>query len=171
MAFWRNYVHLVWATDERQPYLQPEIEQALYAYILKKAGELDTYIHAINGWVEHMHVVASIPPKHSISWVVKEFKGASAYYVNHTLRPAAYHFAWQRGYGCFSLGESQCPRAVEYVLKQKEHHQQGSTNSWLEKCTDEDDGPQDQRLTPNQPTGYVLRETPVIYRVERELPF
>ena len=171
MAFWRSYAHLVWATHNREPYIQPQIEKALYAYIVKKAGELDTYIHAINGEVDHMHIVASIPPKHSVSWVVKEFKGASSHYVNHTLRPPEYHFGWQRGYGYFTLGESQCPRAVEYVLKQKEHHQQQTTNTWLEKYSEEDDGPLAPGLTPTHIAGYVLREATTIYSVESELPF
>lgn len=171
MAFWRSYAHLVWATHDRQPYIQPEIEKALYAYIVKKAGELDTYIHAINGLLDHTHIVASIPPKHSVSWVVKEFKGASAHYVNYTLRPPEYHFRWQRGYGYFTLGESQCPRAVEYVLKQKEHHQQSTTNSWLEKYAEEDDGPEGYAPTPTQSAGSVLRESGPIYRAESELPF
>ena len=103
--------------------------------------------------------------------MVKEFKGASSHYVNHTLRPSEYHFAWQRGYGYFTLGESQCPRAIEYVLKQKEHHQQQTTNPWLERYTDEDDGPPDPGLTAIRNQGRVLREEPLIYRVEAELPF
>jgi REP element-mobilizing transposase RayT len=171
MPFWRSYAHLVWATYDRQPYLQPELEQAIYAYIVKKASELDTYIHAINGWVEHMHIVASIPPKHSVAWVVKEWKGASAHYVNHTLRPAAFHFGWQRGYGYLTLGEGQCPRAVEYVLKQKEHHQQQTTNTWLEKYAEEDEGPPDPGPPPTLIHRHLLREERVLYSVESPFPF
>lgn len=171
MAFWRSYAHLVWATHNRQPYLQPEIEQAIYAYLVKKAGELDTYVHAINGDVDHTHIVASIPPKHSVAWVVKEWKGASSHYVNHTLRPPAFHFGWQRGYGYLTLGESQCPRAVEYVLQQKEHHQRQTTNTWLERYAEEDEGPAAPGLPPTLIHGHVLREERVLYSVESPFPF
>ena len=31
-------------------------------------------------------------------------------------------FAWQADYGAFSIGESQVPAPVRYIVKQEEHH-------------------------------------------------
>ena len=83
MALWRLYYHLVWATKERQSLITKELEPRLYGYIISKAGELDTIIHAINGIENHVHLVASIPPKISISDFVKKIKGSSSHYLNH----------------------------------------------------------------------------------------
>jgi putative transposase len=72
MALWRLYYHLVWATKERQPLITREIEGELYSYIISKADEIDTIIHAINGIENHVHIVVSIPPKISISGFVQK---------------------------------------------------------------------------------------------------
>jgi hypothetical protein len=69
------------------------------------------------------------------------------------------------------LGEGQCPRAVEYVLKQKEHHQQQTTNTWLEKYAEEDEGPPDPGPPPTLIHRHLLREERVLYSVESPFPF
>lgn len=171
MPFWRSYAHLVWATRNRQPFLQAELEEALHIFVLKKASEWDTYIHAINGWFDHIHIVASIPPKHSVKWVVQGFKGASSYYVNHTLRPPQFHFGWQRGYGYLTLGESQCERAIADVHNQKVHHEQQTAHPWLEKYTEEDEGPPIPDLMIQSTPALRLREEPMTYEVNIDYPF
>jgi REP element-mobilizing transposase RayT len=77
MALWRLYYHLVWATKERQPLITREREGKLYGYIISKADELGTIIHAIDGIENHIHLVASIPPKISISDFVQKIKGST----------------------------------------------------------------------------------------------
>ena len=138
MPFWKHTYHIVWATKNRQPWITPEIEPRLYAYLASKASEIDVFLHAVNGLDEHTHIVGSIPPKHSVSWVIKTLKGSSAYFINMELRPAGLHFAWQRGYGSLTIGERQRGQAIDYVLRQKEHHRNGTTHPWLERCEDDE---------------------------------
>lgn len=121
MALWRLYYHLIWATKERQPLIAPECESQLYGYIIGKADALSSIIHAIGGTENHIHLVASIPPKISISDFVQNIKGSSAHYLNH-LPSSQDMFGWQRGYGVFSLGNKQLEQAVVYVKNQKAHH-------------------------------------------------
>jgi putative transposase len=71
--------------------------------------------------------------------------------------------AWQRGYGYLSLGEGQCPRAVAYVQNQKEHHWLGTTNSWLERADDEDEGDDEAARQGARPQ--MVREPGGIYDV------
>jgi putative transposase len=140
MPFWRTYYHLVWATRDRAPLIQPEIEPHLFAYLIRKASEMDIYVYAINGWLDHIHLIVSIPPHHSVAEVVKSLKGSSS----HDLKLASVlssDFAWQRGYGVLTLGERQRKDAEAYVLNQKAHHQQTTTNAWLEHTTAADEGP------------------------------
>jgi putative transposase len=141
MALWRLYYHLVWATKERQPLITSEREGKLYSYIISKADELGTIIHAIDGIENHIHVVASIPPKISISDFVQKIKGSSTHYINH-LSSGEDMFGWQRGYGVFSLGRKQLEQAVIYVKNQKEHHLNSTTIASLEEHNQDDDSPQ-----------------------------
>lgn len=75
MSFWRTYYHIVWTTKNREPMITPEVEPRLFAYIVGKAAELGVYVYAINGWVDHVHLVVAIPPKRSVADVVKMLKG------------------------------------------------------------------------------------------------
>lgn len=146
MPFWRTYYHLVWATKDREPYISLEVEARLFAYIVRKAAELGVYVYAIDGWLDHVHLIISIPPHVSVSQVVKRLKGASSHHLNHT-SDLETHFAWQRGYGLLSLGERQRKSAEAYVHNQKSHHSQKTTTTWLEYCTEIDEGPPDTGLT------------------------
>jgi len=173
VTFWRSYAHLVWATKHREPLIRPEFEERLYADLISTAANLGCYVHAVNGISDHVHLVISIPPKHSVAWIVKNLKGNSSHFVNHVLAPGPTPFAWQRGYGYLSLGESQCERAVAYVENQKQHHQTATTNRWLERM---DDDEHDDGGAPTPPGGpsRTLREPPIAYHVGDEgdeLPF
>ena len=171
MAFWRIYGHLVWATKNRLPFINDNIEPRLYAQLVNKANEMSCVVHAINGMADHIHVVLSIPPKHSVSDVVKMLKGSSSHFVNHVLKPPNVYFAWQEGYGYFSLGESQLPIAVSYVQNQKSHHTQQTTNAWLERTSDLDEG--SSATSDGPPNSDAIREPNAIYSAVRSdvLPF
>lgn len=165
MAFWRLYYHLVWATKNRAPLIQSNIEPHLYSYLVHKASELDVFIYQVNGWQDHVHLIAAIPPKISISEVVKTLKGASSHFINDRNFLDEY-FSWQRGYGIFSLGEKQRQSAEEYVLNQKLHHEQNSTNSWLERVDEVDEGPMISKQD-----GRTMYEPSELYLVGDEFPF
>ncbi|OIO90588.1 MAG: hypothetical protein AUK03_12680 [Anaerolineae bacterium CG2_30_64_16] len=169
MSFWRTYYHIVWATKNREALITPEIEPRLYAYIVNKAAELGVYVYALNGWIDHVHIVAASPPKEAIAHVVKTLKGSSSHDLNQqgvldTL------FAWQRGYGVLSLGSRQLADAVAYVRRQKEHHRDNTTIPWLEHDADEDEGPEDTNVMGKRPVPSV-REEEVVYNVLGESPF
>lgn len=166
MSFWRTYYHLVWATKNREHFITADVERQLFAYLVRKASELGIYVYAIGGWYDHVHVVGSIPPRLAVAQAVKHLKGSSSHYINQTISP----FAWQRGYGVLTLGESQRPKAVAYVQNQKKHHEQKTANAWLERYTEFDEGPPDFGiLIDDMPT--LLRETEASYDILGEPPF
>jgi REP element-mobilizing transposase RayT len=169
MPFWRTYYHLVWATHERLPLIQPNVEKRLYAYTVAKSAEIGVYVYAINGWHDHLHLVAAIPPKISISEVVKTLKGSSSHDLNQS---DAFNgnFGWQRGYGVFSLGEKQKSIAEKYVNEQKQHHQSQTINEWLERCNEEDEGPHETGLSMEH-VPPILREQRARYMELGETPF
>ena len=102
MPLWRLYYHLVWATKERQPLINPEKETTLYHYIISKADSLGCIVHAIGGVEDHIHLLVSIPPTLAIADFVRNLKGSSSHYLNQ-LTVSANKFGWQEGYGVFSL--------------------------------------------------------------------
>lgn len=161
MPFWRSYAHLVWTTKERSPWIAPEIEPQLYAQLVDSVAKIGCYVYAVNGMPDHVHVVLSVPPKHSVAYVVKMLKGSSAHFVNHVLCPDEYHFQWQRGYGYLTLGQTQLARAITYVERQKDHHAQQTINRWLEWAAENDEGPENNGSR-ETPAG-VIREVGVAY--------
>jgi REP element-mobilizing transposase RayT len=169
MSFWRLYYHLIWATKDRLPLIEPDIEQRLYGYIIRKAMELETKIYAINGTSDHVHLIAAIPPKLAVAEVVKHFKGASAHDLNQAGRKNG-TFVWQRGYGVLSVGERQKSIAIAYVQAQKQHHAQNTTFAWLERDAVLDEGPDNHGMTQRSILPLV-REEQAEYRVTSETPF
>jgi len=141
MALWRIYYHFVWATKERRDLIGPEMEPDLYGYIIGKGVALGAIMHAIGGTSNHIHVVSSVPPTLAVADFVKGIKGSSAHHINHGLVRYPLTFGWQGGYGVFSLGRKQLDDAVSYVLRQKEHHAQGTVIAALEEQSQDDDGP------------------------------
>ena len=133
MALWRLYYHLVWATRERLPLIASDCEHSLYEYIVGKAGELECVIHAIGGTENHLHLVASIPPKLAVAQFASQIKGSCAHRLTHPPTGPGRPFGWQGGYGVFSLGGKQLGEAVAYVTHQKEHHQQATIIPALEQ--------------------------------------
>jgi REP element-mobilizing transposase RayT len=159
MPFWRLYYHLVWSTKKREPLITPQIEVRLYAYMVNKAEQLGAYTYAINGDLQHTHMVVASPPDLALSKLVQEVKGASSHDINQ--QDIGFKFAWQRGYGALSLGQKQLVQAIAYVNRQKEHHRDQTTHPWLERHSEFDEGPDDHGLGRNRvPT---VREESIPY--------
>jgi putative transposase len=140
MALWRLYYHIVWATKNRYPYITVDKESQLYSYIISKSDSLECIVHSIGGIEDHLHLIASIPPKLSIAEFVKIIKGSSSRFYNMELQNQV-KFSWQDGYGIFSLGAKQLDKAINYVNNQKIHHYNNSVLSYLEKIDHNDDPP------------------------------
>ncbi len=131
MPYWRLYYHITWGTKHRAPLITPQIEVRLHKAIAAKAIKMGAIVHAIGGIEDHVHLVASVPPKLSLSNFIGDVKGNSSHFVNHVLVPDFY-FSWQSEYGVQSFGEKQLLFIVRYAQQQKEHHAQMSMIQQLE---------------------------------------
>ena len=76
---------------------------------------------AIGGVEDHVHVLLSLPSTMAIAKAMQLLKGGSSLWVHETF-PSHRGFAWQEGYGAFSLGVSQVERTKGYIAHQAEHH-------------------------------------------------
>ncbi|MEA3338300.1 MAG: IS200/IS605 family transposase [Chloroflexota bacterium] len=125
------YVHLVWATWDRSPLIQPEMERALYRCIGDVAHSLGCRVLAINGMPDHVHVLLRIPPTLSISKLVQQLKGVSSHFANNQLH-LEYHFKWMGFYGAFSVSRWDVPKIMNYINNQKNHHGMDEIQAELE---------------------------------------
>ena len=115
------YVHLVWATWDRLPLIDQDIEGAIHAAIAAKCRELRCTPLAIGGVADHVHVLVQVAPTVAVSRLVQEMKGSSSHLITHQYAPEG-SFRWQGSYAAFSLGENDVPRVRQYIEQQKRHH-------------------------------------------------
>ena len=115
------YVHMVWATWDRQPFITPELEPRIYALIAEKCRELKCVPIAIGGIEEHVHLLTRFHTTVPIATLVKETKGSSSHLVTHIIQPGSL-FKWQGAYGAFTIRKSEVPTVKSYILNQKQHH-------------------------------------------------
>jgi len=170
MSFWRNYYHLVWETHQRAPLLVPSNESELYTFMIDQATEMEVYIYAISSTEDHLHLVAAIPPEHSVSQVIEELKRTSEEHINDLLPPNQPTLTWHPGYGWMTFGEGQLADAVAYVKSQSLFHTDNQTKAWLERVETPDEGPEDPGLSPKIPA--LLRERQSGYHIDMgEPPF
>lgn len=136
MPYWQLYYHIVTATKERRPSIIEEIEQELYNDILIKARQLEARVYVICGTFDHIHIVASIPPKLAVSTFIGQVKGFSSAQINRK-HPNLIPFAWQDSYGVFSFDRKRLEPCLDYVRHQKDHHRLGRLITILEQYEDE----------------------------------
>ncbi len=133
MSYWRLFYHLVWATCERMPLIDDNVERLIRGVVHSKAKDLRIFIHECGMVEDHIHMVVSIPPALSIAEVVSQLKGSSSHAVNHLSKRAGVRFQWQDWYAVLSIGERSLPTVLAYVRSQKEHHAYGTTNDVFER--------------------------------------
>ena len=116
-----NLVHCVFSTKERQKAIIPEIKERLWAYMGGIARENKIKALAIGGVDDHVHLLLSLPATISVSKAIQLIKGGSSKWVHETFVNCR-KFAWQEGYGAFTIGISQVDETIGYIRSQAVHH-------------------------------------------------
>ena len=114
-------VHVIFLTKERRHLIKTEAQPSLYAYMAGIMKNLDSPCLEIGGIPNHVHVLAALSKTAALSDVVAELKKGSSKWIK-TNGPAYSHFAWQEGYGAFSIGQSQVGQLKRYIIRRAEHH-------------------------------------------------
>jgi REP-associated tyrosine transposase len=114
-------VHIIFSTKNRVNAIPESIAQEIHAYIGGIGRKLECPVLAVGGTQDHVHVVASLTRTMAVSELVQKIKSGSSSWMK-TKGPDRVDFAWQVGYGVFSIGQSQLDRAVRYIAGQVEHH-------------------------------------------------
>ncbi|MGB9626430.1 MAG: IS200/IS605 family transposase [Phycisphaerae bacterium] len=114
-------IHYVFSTKDRRKCIPAELRERLWPYIGGIARENDFKALTVGGTDDHGHVLASLPATLSVAKAVQLLKGGSSGWV-HEMFPAHAGFAWQEGYGAFSIGVSGVADTIRYIDAQEEHH-------------------------------------------------
>jgi len=114
-------IHMIFSTKNREPVILPEIAQQLYSYMSATAREYGSYVHEIGGVEDHVHILLSLPRTISVSELVENIKKTSSKWIK-TKGNVYTAFAWQGGYGAFSIGQSGYENLRTYIQTQKDHH-------------------------------------------------
>ena len=136
MPSWKLYYHFVWATKQRQPLIDSNLESDLYRAIAAKVQEMEGFVHAVDGTKDHVHLAVSIPPKLALSEFIGDTKGNSSHFVNHIVKPDL-EFRWQDEYDVLSFGEKNLPTVVGYIHNQKQHHADATLITAMERMDNE----------------------------------
>ena len=126
------YIHYVFATKNRMRFLTPDIQQELYAYTAGITRELNCFMQCIGGMDDHIHLLVGLYPTLSVSEFAQKLKANTSRFINDK-GWANGLFAWQEGFGAFSVSQSGLQNTREYILNQPTHHQ---TRSFLREYED-----------------------------------
>lgn len=129
-------IHIVFSTKDRVPLLGPEIRPALHGYLATVARNTDCECFRVGGVADHVHLAIRLARTITVAALVETLKTSSSRWIK-TQSPVLAAFAWQRGYGAFSVGPSQRDKLLHYIDGQEEHHRtrtfQEEYRAFLEK--------------------------------------
>ncbi len=122
MAYVKVYIHFVWSTKNRYPYLaSKEIRIKVWNHIRENAKAKGIYIDFINGYSDHCHCLVSLGIDQTIQKVMQLIKGESSFWINKNSLTKE-KFEWQDEYFAVSVSESVLDKVREYIKNQEEHH-------------------------------------------------
>lgn len=138
MSFIRIWVHCVWTTKNRIPYLKDHIRDSVILHIRENAKSKGIYIDHINGYYDHLHIILSLGGKQNTSEIMQNVKGESSFWINKK-KLTKLKFEWQDDYYAVSVGMNQLNELRHYIRNQVHHHQKVSLEDELNKLIEEYD--------------------------------
>ncbi len=112
-------VHIVFSTKDRRRLIRPDIEPRLFGYLSGIITNNGARLIIAGGDADHIHLLGSVG-RIDIGELIGDIKRDSSLWMKKNGVP---DFYWQRGYGAFSIGQSQVPAVSSYIRDQKEHHE------------------------------------------------
>ena len=117
------YLHIIFSTKHRYPFIADSIRSELFAYIGDTIKRIEGVPYLINGTDDHIHILSTLPRTISLAKYIEEIKRNSSRWIK--TKDANWQcekFAWQNGYGAFSVSGSRKKAVMEYIANQQEHH-------------------------------------------------
>jgi len=136
MSYVRIWVHCVWTTYRRIPFMRGEIRDEVIHHIRTNARQKGIYIDHVNGYYEHLHALISMGGQQNISDIMHKIKGESSYWINKN-KLTKTKFAWQDDFWAVSIGIPQLKIIRNYIRGQFQHHDKITVQEELDLLQEE----------------------------------
>jgi putative transposase len=117
----KNYVHIVFSTKHRQPFIHDGIAEDLFAYMGGICNRLECHVINIGGYRDHVHILCMLSKKIALMKLLETVKSHSSKWVK-SKDENLINFYWQDGYAAFSVNPRGVERVSAYIAGQAEHH-------------------------------------------------
>lgn len=128
MSYVRIWIHCVWGTKRRIPFLNSSNKESIINHIKENASSKGIYIDFINGYKEHLHCIISLNADQTLLKTMQLIKGESSFWINKNNLTKG-KFEWADEYFAFSVSESQINAVRDYIKNQETHHRKKSTKN------------------------------------------
>ncbi|MEM9366529.1 MAG: IS200/IS605 family transposase [Planctomycetota bacterium] len=115
--------HIVFSTKGRKRLLNDVIRDDVFVYMAGTCNGLGGFAMEVGGYYDHVHMLVRIPARIAVSEFVGKVKSNTSKHLNESNR-LAMPFAWQDGFGAFSVSPSNQDAVTRYIRGQMEHHQE-----------------------------------------------
>jgi REP-associated tyrosine transposase len=120
-SYSRCWVHSIWGTLNREKLLNKAAATRASGFLASYAEMQGVYMKVNYVNADHVHALVDLPTALSIEKLVQLLKGSSSHWINSNNLITG-KFAWSRGYGAFSVSESNVDQVAGYISRQEEHH-------------------------------------------------
>ena len=114
-------VHVIFSTKQRKPFLDDEIRESAHSYLAKVIRNTGCECYRVGGVEDHVHLAMRLSRTITIADLIEKLKTPSSKWMKAQAENQK-AFAWQRGYGCFSISPNDLKALIEYIDNQKQHH-------------------------------------------------
>ena len=132
MPFVKVYIHFVWSTKNREPFLNTrDIRARVWQHIKENSLKKGIFVDGINGYEDHCHCVISLGVEQTIQKLMQLIKGESSFWINNKSGfefSQGKRFQWQDEYFAVSVSQSQIDIVRNYLRNQETHHQKRTFN-------------------------------------------
>ena len=131
-------IHLVFSTKNRQAFIKQGLQPELNRYFAGILKNLECPAIEIGSCEDHVHILFNLSRVLPLSKVVEKLKTSSSKWIK-TQSPLLESFAWQNGYGAFSVSQSNVENVRDYIANQRRHHQKMTFKEELIKFLEKHD--------------------------------
>jgi putative transposase len=116
-----NRLHLIFSTKNREKRISADLQTKLWPYVAGIARNHGCEAIKVGGVEDDVHALLLLPPTIPLAKAVQVLKACSSKWINEE-NAAGKDFAWQEGYGAFSVSASQTEGVIRYIERQAAHH-------------------------------------------------
>ncbi|WP_417588295.1 IS200/IS605 family transposase [Owenweeksia hongkongensis] len=125
MSWVRVWIHMVFSTKNREPFLTDGIRQKVFSHIMENAKKKEIRLAIVNGYTDHAHCLLALNKDITVAKAAQLIKGESAFWINKQ-GLTNQKFMWQDDYWAVSVGERDFKTVFDYIKNQEEHHRKKS---------------------------------------------